>query len=82
VATLKKRRFYLSAVLADEVNKLLVELVAASLPYVALERGQYTDAEVRKVAQKFEAKQRELNEALDLIEREFRSILASKHFRE
>lgn len=77
----KKRRLYLSAELAEKVKKLLMELIDASLPYVGHERGQYTEAEVRDAAQKFDAKSRELNEALELIEREFRSILGSEAFR-
>ena len=76
----KKRRLYLSGELAEKVKTLLMDLIDASLPYVGRERGQYTEAEVREAAQKFDAKNRELDEALELIEREFRAILGSEAF--
>ena len=76
----KKRRLYLSLDSADKVKKLLMELLDASLPSVGHQRGAYTEDEVREAARQFETKERELDEVLGAIEKEFRSILGSETF--
>lgn len=76
----KKRRLYFSLESAEKVKKLLMDLLDASLPSVGHQRGAYTEAEVREAARKFEAKEKELDEVLGAIEKEFRSILGSETF--
>ncbi len=76
----RKRRLYLSLESAEKVKRLLMDLIDASLPAVGHGRGAYTEAEVREAAQKFEAREKGLDEAMGAIEREFRSILGSDKF--